>query len=211
MVYTIYKNRTDAGKSLSLALIKYTSSHTIILTLPRGGVVVACEVAQALNAPLSLVIAQKIGHPLSPEYAIAAINKDGLCIENEIEIHNVSHSWFEKEKKLKQKEAQRRYVKYLLGRKRMCLKNKNVIIIDDGIATGLTMQCAIEEVRREKPKTIIVAAPVISSHTAQKMRQLVDEVIALQEPISFSAVGQYYEEFFQVTDDEVINILRNFM
>ena len=210
MVYTIYKNRTDAGKSLGLALKKYASPHTIILTLPRGGVVVACEVAHELHAPLSLVIAQKVGHPVSPEYAIAAINKDGLCIENELETHGISQEWFEKEKKIKQKEAQRRYKTYLSDNNRVCLTNKDVIIIDDGIATGLTMQCAIEEVRREKPKTIIVAAPVISPHTAKKIRGLVDKVIALQEPISFSAVGQYYEDFPQVSDDEVINILRTF-
>lgn len=205
-----FKNRKEAGKSLSQKLLNYHSKETAVLALPRGGVVVADEVAKALNAPLDLVIAQKIGHPLSPEYAIAAISKEGHMIGNERELSSVSPHWLEKEKSIKQAEAQRRYSIYLAGRKPIPLKGKIAIIVDDGIATGLTMRLAIEEVKKQNPKVVVVAVPVASQEIAEEIRLLVDDFIGVFVVQELGAVGAFYDEFKQVSDEEVIAILSKY-
>ena len=203
----IFKDRKDAGKSLAQALEKYESDDAVILALPRGGTVLGYEVARHLQAPLSLSIAQKIGHPLSAEYAIGAITRDGTYIINEEEKRHLSSSWLESEKAVKQKEAQRRYDTYLKGRKTPSLQGKVVILVDDGLATGYTMRVAVKAVKASKPGKIVVAVPVASSESIGALRDEVDDIICLYIPPSLGAIGAYYEDFNQVSDDEVIELL----
>lgn len=203
----IFKNREDAGRLLAQALEKYKGKDAVILALPRGGVVVGYEVASHLHAPLSLIVVQKIGHPLSPEYAIGAISEDGHTLFNPSEIANICPSWLEKEKALKQKEARRRYQTYLKGKKIPSIEGKIAILVDDGLATGLTMTLAIDQVRALNPTLIVIAVPVSSKESAERLCCLVDELLCLYIPASLGSIGAYYEDFDQVSDQRVQKLL----
>lgn len=209
MIDTYFKDRGDAGRQLARKLLKYKDKNPVVLALPRGGVVLGDVVAKKLECPLDLIITRKIGHPYNPEYAIAAVSISGEVVENRAETDAVDQRWFE-EKKLKQiLEAKRRQEAYLKGRKPLDLKDKTAIIVDDGIATGLTMMAAIKEVRLKNPMQIIVTVPVIPFDTYEILLKLVDEVVAISMPDDFlGSVGAYYKNFPQVSDDEVVNILQ---
>jgi len=202
-----FKNRADAGKKLAEALEKFKEKDIVVLALPRGGVVLGYEIAKYLGAPLDLVITRKIGHPRNPEYAICAIAEDGHVLCNERERRAVDEDWFEKESKREQEEAKRRRKLYL-GGKKANIKDKTVVIVDDGVATGLTLRLAILEAKHEESKKIIVAVPVAPRDTAEEIKKTVDEFIALDTPTLYSgAVGAYYDEFDQVSDGEVVKLL----
>jgi putative phosphoribosyl transferase len=207
----IFKDRVEAGKLLARALENYKDEDTVILALPRGGVVVGAEIANYLKAPLDLVIVRKIGHPFYPEYAIGAISEEGLMIGSKEELASVDQKWLEQEKENQVLEAKRRRKAYLLDREKIPLNGKSVIIVDDGIATGLTMLVAIDIVKQLKPAKIIVATPLSSKKTADRIGAKVDAFIGLEVPQEhrfLGAVGAYYHEFFQVTDEEVIAIMK---
>jgi len=206
-----FKNRQDAGIKLAKALIGYGGENTILLALPRGGVPVAYEVAKALKVPLELIIARKIGHPSSPEYAIGAVTESGTTFLNESEIKFVTQKWLSEKINDEVAEAKRRRILYLGNRKQIKLRGKIVIVIDDGVATGLTMKAALQDIRRAKPKQIIVALPVAPKDTVEALKKEADKVLVLYAPEEFfGAVGQYYEDFPQVTDEEVLDIMRKY-
>lgn len=204
-----FTNREEAGQLLAEKLVPWRGQPVVVYALPRGGVVLGRVIADALGAFLDLVITRKIGHPYNPEYAICAVAEDGDLVCNEAERTAVDQEWFQGEVEKEQAEAKRRREVYLAGREPMTAKNKIAIIVDDGIATGLTMQLAIREVKHGQPARVIVAIPVVPVDTAAKLRAEVDELVALDIPEFYlGAVGAYYEEFRQVEDEEVMRLLR---
>jgi predicted phosphoribosyltransferase len=208
MPSVVFRNRVDAGQQLAALLQRYKGSDPVVYALPRGGVVVGAEVARALEAPLEVVIARKVGHPQSPEYAICAVSASGSLICNETERRAADPRWFEMAVERERQEAARRQATYLEGREPRSPEDKTAIIVDDGIATGLTVRAAIEEIKGQEPRQVVVAVPVIPRETAEALKRQVDAVVAVDIPDFFlGAVGAYYIDFEQVSDEEVIRLL----
>ena len=204
-----FANRVEAGARLAAALAAYRDADTVVLALPRGGVVVGAQVARALGAPLDLVIARKVGHPGNPEYALCAVTEDGEAVCNEAERARVDPDWLDSAIAREREEAARRRRRYLADRAPIPLAGKTVVLVDDGIATGLTMRAAIRQVRAQHPRRVVMAIPIIPPDTAERLSAEVDVVVALDIPSIFlGAVGAYYDDFSQVTDDEVIHLLQ---
>lgn len=205
-----FKDRREAGQRLAAVLAgKYAGEDGIVYALPRGGVVLGAEIARVLGMPLDLVIARKIGHPRNPEYAIGAVTEGGEPVSNAHELAQVGESWFREQAERERREARRRHEAYLGARGPLSPAEKTAILVDDGIATGLTMEAAIREVQRHHPKRVVVAVPVMPPDTAGRLAREVDDVVALDVPADyFGAVGAYYADFPQVTDEEVIAQLR---
>ncbi|AWW28118.1 phosphoribosyltransferase [Acetobacterium carbinolicum] len=207
----LFKNRKDAGIKLANALEKYKREDVIVLALPRGGVILGVEIAKMLDAPLDILSTKKIGHPLNSEYAICAITEDGDPICNSAEVKNIDPEWLAGEIKKVRNEIKRRREIFLGGRALYSVEGKIVIIADDGIATGLTMIAAIDEIKKRNPKRLVIAIPVTPYDTAQKLNSMVDELVSLDIDANYrGAVGAYYEDFTQVEDSEVISILNAF-
>jgi predicted phosphoribosyltransferase len=209
----IFKDRRDAGEQLSRLLTKYKGQETVIFAIPRGGIVVAEPIAASLSAPIDLLLAHKIGHPGFPEYAVAAVSESGHVIGNEREIASLGTKWLEAEKIRQIAEIKRKRDYYLKGQSTPSLKDKVAIIVDDGIATGLTVQAGVLEIKDRKPKKIVVAVPVAPQSTADKIGAMVDDFVGVEIPEDYrflGAVGAYYQEFYQTEDDEVKEILERF-
>lgn len=207
-----FKNRSDAGKKLAKLLSKYLKMDCVVYALPRGGVITGAEVAKTLACPLDLVITRKIGHPNLPEYAIAAVSEKGELVINPNEVAQINPDWFESEVEKEILEAKRRREKYLQGKQSILTKDKVAILVDDGVATGLTLQAAIKEIKKRDPKQIILAVPVIPMETAEQLQKEVDKLIALEITDHFlGSIGAYYDDFTQVTDEEVIRLLQSSM
>jgi len=205
-----FKNRVDAGKKLAEKLIKYKNiKNGIVLGLPRGGVPVAYEVAQVLNLPLDIVVPRKVGMPGQPELAVGAVCEDGSVILNEalLQMANIKPEDLQPIIDAEKQEAQRRLTKYRRDRPKLDLKNKVVILVDDGIATGSTMRAAIASARAKGAEKIIVAVPVIPPDTIPVLQQEVDELIYLDAPVYFGAVGAFYQNFGQTPDEEVVSLM----
>lgn len=200
----MFKNRKEAGFLLAEKLIHYKDTDSIILAVPRGGVPVGCEVAKILKLPLDIVLSKKIGHPYNREFAIGAVSLDSQIIN---EHSDVPEEYIEKEivklrKSLKEKNT------LLRGNlPPISIEGKNVIIIDDGIATGNTLLVSIAMLRKKNPAKIIVAVPVLPYSTINVIEENSDEFIYLMAPRNFRGVGGFYEDFQQVDDKEVIQIL----
>ncbi len=205
-----FRDRVDAGQRLAALLGKYKNQNAVVYALPRGGVPVAMEVARVLNYPLDLIIVRKIGHPGNPEYALGAVTEDGFLVVNEEELARVDPKWFEAEMEKKKQEARRRRELYLQDRKPITAAGKIAIMVDDGIATGSTMLVAVKKVKREKPAKIVVAVAVSPKETAQRFAEEVDEFVAVTIPEIFrGAIGYYYDDFSQVSDEEVMALLKS--
>jgi predicted phosphoribosyltransferase len=210
----LFQDRDDAGRQLARALVKYKSRHPVILALPRGGVPVAAEVAERLEAPLDLVLVRKIGAPMQPELAMGAV-VDGdqpLVVRNQdvIELTGVSEDTFDAVCKEELAEIERRRERYLGDRARSDVKGQIVIIVDDGIATGATTLAAIRALRKREPQELVLAVPVAPLETLQRLHSEVDAIVCLDTPSDFGAIAYYYRDFRQVSDDEVIAILKRF-
>lgn len=207
---SIFQDREEAGKLLSINLKKYEKG-AVVYALPRGGVVVAKEIAKALNCPLDLCLVQKIGHPFNPEYAIGAVSESGMVYLNEEEALLIDKNWLKKEIAEKKKEIERRSEVYLRKRPRPSVQGKTAIIVDDGVATGYSMFSAIGEVGKKEPEKLVAAIPVAPADTAQKIKEMVDELVCLRiDEYFLGGVGSYYMKFEQVSDEEVTNILKEF-
>ncbi|MBW2976620.1 phosphoribosyltransferase [Candidatus Woesearchaeota archaeon] len=199
----LFKDRHDAGKQLAEKLKQLRNKKdVVVLGIPRGGVEVAFSIAKMLKVPLSIVVTKKIGHPNEPEFAIGAASLDNYIIDEnysrEAGEDYISHSIKEISR-----EIRRRYKKYTKG-KIPQLKNKIVVIVDDGLATGYTMLAAVKYVKSKKPKKVIVAVPVAAQESFEKVREISDEVVCLGVPAFFSSVGSFYRNFAQLEDGEVI-------
>lgn len=204
----IFTDRAEAGRLLAQALEKYHQADAVIFGLPRGGVVVAAEVAKTLHKPLDLIIIRKIGHPYNPEYALCATSINGHLVCDEAELAQVNPKWFAEELERQKARAKEQYGLYLAGRKPIPAQGKTAIIIDDGVATGLTIKAAIKEIKQQNPKQVVVAVPVLPKDIASGLRSQVNGLVALEIPEEFAgSVGSYYDYFPQVSDKEVIHIL----
>lgn len=203
-----FADRREAGERLAHALAQYRNTDAVVYALPRGGVVIGAEVARSLGAPLALVIPRKIGHPENPEYAIAAVSEEGDVV-GDGEEQTVDPAWLAGEVARERDEARRRRIAY--GSPRISASGKIAIIVDDGIATGLTMRAALLSVKREKPAAIVLAVPAAPRSVVDSLRLSGAEVIVLDESEPFlGAVGAYYADFPQVSDEEVVRLVGGF-
>lgn len=204
----IFTNRDEAGRSLAEALIDYKDQTCVVYALPRGGVPIGAVVAKFLNAPFDLLIPRKIGYPGHEEYAIGAVCENGEAVLNQAEVSRFDASVVEDKINAQRNEAKRRRELYLQNCKPVEVNGKTAIIVDDGIATGLTMQAAIQDLKQRKPARVVVAVPVAPIDSVRKLTSLVDDVIVIDRPENFlGAVGAHYGDFGQVSDEEVVNIV----
>lgn len=206
----IFKNRFQAGKLLVPYLAKYNNhADAVVLGLARGGVVTAAAVAQGLHLPLDVLCPRKIGAPFNPELAIGAVSDQGEALLNEDLIFRlgVSQQHIDETIEQERKTAQMRLKKFRQNRKSIPLDGKIVILVDDGLATGATMRAAIKGVQSQDVERVVVAIPVSPPDTLEEIKQEVDEVVCLDTPEYFAAVGQFYEDFSQTEDDEVMTFL----
>ena len=205
----MFLDRVEAGQKLAEKLLKYKEMGPIVLAIPRGGVVVASEVASALSCGLDLVIPRKIGAPNNPELAVGALAKEGAVILNKelTKSLNISPDYLREEIEKQVIEIKRRRQKYLGDRSSLDLRGKTVILVDDGLATGYTSLAAIKAVREDKPEKIVLAVPVAPREAIERLKNEVDELICLETPELFFAVGQFYYDFSQTTDEQVAEIL----
>jgi len=209
-ILAMIKNRIEAGKQLAEKLFKLLQDEkSIVLAIPRGGVVVGNEIAKKLGSNLDVVVAKKITPPSSPEYAIGAITFDGTIYVGPYWKQFSNEPYFENEVEKKKIEVKRRLNEYRDNEKYQ-IKGKTVILVDDGVATGATVFVLLKWLSKQGCKRIILAIPVIPSQTFEQMSSLVDNLIAIMIPQEFSAVGQFYREFDQVSDKEVLKILKNY-
>jgi len=207
----MFENRSDAGRRLSSRLQQYKGRHdVIVLALPRGGVVIGDEIAQAINAPLNVIIVRKIGFPGQPELAVGAVAESGSVVLNEdlMAEGRLSRDLLKREIDHQKDEIAKRVVLYRSGKGLPSLNDTTVILVDDGVATGATIKAAISALKEEKVAKLVVALPVGPPETVGVLRRIVDELVCLETPFVFRAVGAYYYDFTQVSDDEVVSILR---
>lgn len=204
----MFLDRVDAGNKLAEALFTYKGQPVVVYAIPRGGVVLGVEVARALEAPLDLIVVRKIGHPLQPEYAIGAVAEDGYVVTNSEETARLNKHWLDRATAAELHEAQRRRRLFLQDRTPVDVKNKIAIIVDDGLATGLSMTAAIHEIRRRGPRKVVVAVPVASAEALNKLKPDVDDFVVLYIPEWFGAVGAFYRFFDQVSNEEVVALMK---
>jgi predicted phosphoribosyltransferase len=206
---SLLRDRVGAGKQLAKAL-KTTSKDAIVLAVPRGGVVVGYEVARALGIPLDIIVTKKIGAPDNPELAIGAVAEDGTFILDEDIVRQVyvPKGYVEEEVERMRQEIQRRLIRYRGDVPYPDLKNREVIVVDDGVATGSTLKAALKLLRRRGAKSVTVAVPVGPPDTIHELEKLADRVVCLHTPAMFYAIGQFYEDFSQTNDEEVTELLR---
>ncbi|MEW6640352.1 MAG: phosphoribosyltransferase [Pseudomonadota bacterium] len=209
-----FQDRSDAGQKLARALMAFKQSDPVVLALPRGGLPVAAEVAVALGAPLDIFLVRKIGLPTQPELAMGAV-ADGatpVVVHNEAVIASagVSQDVFEQATRRELAEIARRRQRFLGDRPPADLRGKTVILVDDGVATGATMMVAVEAVRRQQPRQVVVAAPAMSPEAAGSLRRMADALVSLTTPGDFEAVGCHYRDFRQLDDADVVAILQRF-
>jgi len=206
-----FRDRTDAGRRLALALAGFRDDRPVVLALPRGGVPVAAEVALALGAPLDLLIVRKIGVPQQPELAAGAVVDDAVPIvvrnEDVIRMAGVSEADFERIRDREIVEIGRRRSRYLGDRPHPELKGRTLLVIDDGVATGATMRAALRALRNRHPKRLVLATPVAPTDTIDALGREADEVVCLETHDLFGAIGNFYADFGQVSDEEVIAAL----
>ncbi len=197
----IFKNRKEAGEILAGKLLKSNSKDTIVLAVPRGGVPVGFEVARLLQVPLEPIMIKKIGHPANKEYAIGATSMDEFFIASQ---EHIPKEYIDAELVLIRKRLTEMYSKFMGQKKPTNLKGMNVILVDDGMATGHTMMATLHVVKKSLPNQIIVAIPVASNNAVKLVKTLANVVVCIYIPDEFYGVGSFYEDFDQLTDKEVI-------
>ncbi len=207
----IFLDREDAGKQLAEIIELSDSQNQLVLALPRGGIPLGIEIANKHHLPFDVIMSKKIGHPFHSEYAIGAVPENGEPLLNEMETSRLDPDWLAKEIRRLRKEMDKRRQMYSKWLDNKPIQDKSVIIVDDGIATGLTMKAAIQAVQQQKAKEIIVAVPIIPRDIYRELVKTVDRVIAVDSPKHFiGAVGAYYKFFPQVEDGEIETLLREF-
>lgn len=204
-----FLDRKDAGRQLAKALRGHKGEDAVVLALPRGGIVLAAEVSKELKVPLGLILVRKIGYPGYSEYAIGAVVEDEKPIYNLREIAGLDKSWLQlAESEARELIEKRRTLYYGENSSRTDVIGKLVIIVDDGIATGMTMVASVKAMKNRGAKQIVVAVPVAARESINSLKNLADEIIVLDDPDKFlGAVGAHYREFGQVEDEQVKEIL----
>jgi putative phosphoribosyl transferase len=206
----VFADRREAGRELARQLSQSRlNADVVVLALPRGGVPVAYEIARELGAALDVFLVRKLGTPGHPELAMGAIASGGVRVLNDevVQALNIPPHLIDAVAKREQLELERREAAYR-SRPMPLLKNRTVILVDDGLATGSTMKAAVKAVKQQQPARVIVAVPVGAPETCRALRGIADEVICARTPTPFSAVGQWYRDFTQTTDDEVAELLK---
>jgi predicted phosphoribosyltransferase len=206
----LFADRREAGKILTAKLREINCQFDVIMAVPRGGIVVAAEIAADFKCQLDVILAKKIGTPDLPEYAVGAVAPDGeiLIHEKVRKLMNIKEEKLHKLAAAVQRDIINRLNLYRNYRLPVHIKNRKVLIVDDGIATGFTMKAAVKYLRRENVNEIIMAVPVASRGAFSSLSQEVDQMIVLLVPDEFLAVGQFYKNFTSIEDSEVINILK---
>jgi putative phosphoribosyl transferase len=208
----LFADRSEAGRVLAQRLLRLKGERPVVLALPRGGVPVGFEVARALDAPLDLILVRKIGAPFQPELAVGAVvdgaRAETVLNEEMVREFEIPDNYLAEESARQLEEIERRRQLYLAGRTRAPVEGHTAIVVDDGIATGATMEAALHATRRANPQRLVLAVPVAPPDTIEQLRPQVDEVVCLATPRLFNAIGAFYEDFRQLTDEAVVDLLR---
>jgi len=201
----MFRNRTEAGYLLASELLKYKGKPVVVMAIPRGGLPLGAIISETLNAPLDVALTKKIGHPFNREYAIGAVSRNQIVLSRP---EGISQEYIDSETQRLRKKLEERHRMFHRKKDPVPLSGKLVIIVDDGIATGNTLRVTIALIAAESPDKIIVAIPVAPPDAADRLRAMeeVDEVICLETPHNFHAVGQFYEDFAAVSDEEALAI-----
>jgi len=207
----MFADRRDAGRQLARTLLRYRSENPVVLALPRGGVPVGYEVASALGAPLDILVVRKLGAPGQAELGIGAIvdgeRPEGVLNEEVVRLLDVPDEYLRQEIARQLQEIRRRQAAYRDGHEAVSVADRTAILVDDGLATGGSMRAAIRGVRRAGPRHVVLAVPVAPADTIASLRSEVDDVACLSTPELFGAVGNFYEDFSQTSDAEVVELL----
>lgn len=204
-----FKDRTDAGKLLAFSLNHHLPEDhrdVLIVGLPRGGVIIAKEIARLLRVPFDFLIVKKIGHPDNPEFAVGAVGTKEIFLNPDV---SVDAEYIRSSAERLRSEIARQEKLYRGSRSALSLFNKIIVLVDDGIATGLTVKAAIAELRAHKPQKIILAVPVAAADSLAELSGEVDDLVCLYTPAFFMAVGQFYESFQEVTEQQVTELLKS--
>lgn len=211
MTFTAFTSRTQAGQLLAEQVAKFKFEQPVVLALPRGGVPVALEVARVLKAPMDLLLVRKIGVPWQPELAAAAVvdgeRRDLVFNDEVMSMAGLKRDDIERAAVKEIAEIDRRRKLYLKGREPSSVAGRTAIVVDDGIATGTTVKAALQALKKRNPKRLVLAVPVAPGDTINELGAYVDDIICLQQPYPFMAIGVFYRDFHQVGDDEVIEML----
>lgn len=204
-----FSDRADAGRRLGHELLSLAPEDPVVVALPRGGVPVAEEVAGALGAPLELFAVRKLGAPHNPEYGIGAVAEDGTRVidAEAVEVLGINGGELDAIVARETAELNRRVALYRGERAPIDLSGRTVVVVDDGVATGVTDTAALRAIRRRRPRRLVLAVPVCAAEAAARLRGEADELVCLLEPELLYGVGQWYEDFSQVSDDEVLAAL----
>ena len=212
MRQALFADRREAGRQLAGHLLPFKDQRPVVLALPRGGVPVGFEIARALDAPLDLVLVRKIGAPFQPELAVGAVVDGGraetVINQDVVREGQIPESYIAEESARQLEEIERRRSLYLAGTSRAPVEGRTAIVVDDGIATGATMKAALHATRRGGPRHLVLATPVAPPDTIERLRPQADEVVCLATPRLFGAIGAFYEDFRQLSDQEVVDLLR---
>lgn len=205
----LFEDRSEAGKKLAESLKKYAKESPVILALPRGGVPIGFEVAKTLGAPLNVIVTRKLGFPGNKEFGIGAIGENDTEVldQRTLALFGLPKEYLDEEIGEEKAELNRRIAIYRQNKPLPNLKDKTVILVDDGLATGVTAKAAIEAIKKQGPKKIIFASPVCAYETVQDLSNLVDKVVCVASPMEFLSVGSWYKYFPQLSDQEVVNLL----
>ena len=203
-----FSDRTDAGSRLAARLGAYRRDQPVVIGLPRGGVVVAAAVARALDAPLDVVVARKLGAPDYPEFAIGAIAGGETVLNEEIDPGSLPPGYLNRVIATETREMERREKLYRGGQPAVPVAGRTVLVVDDGLATGSTAAAAVRALRRAGPRRIVLAVPVAAPDSAERLARIADEVVCLYTPADFRAVSLWYRSFGQTSDEEVVELLR---
>lgn len=209
MIPLVFRDRTDAGERLGAALGAVRSADPVVLGLPRGGVPVAARVAAALGAPLDVIVVRKLGAPMQPELAVGAIGEDGVRVVNDdvMRLTGTTAAELRRTEEHERQVLERRVAGVRAARPRESLDGRTALIVDDGIATGATMRTAVQVARAHGARRVVVAAPVAPPEVVDMLGRVADEVVVLDEPANFEAVGKWYRRFDVVTDEQVVELL----
>ena len=204
----MFKDRKEAGELLAKELSEYKNKEDVlVLAIPRGGVVVGYEIAKQLKADLDILVIKKVGFQGNPELALGAASLDDYYL-NEMLAKSAGKEYTEKQIKIKQEEAKEKYNLLRGNKPKYSIKNKVIILTDDGVATGATISLAIQILKKQKPKKLILAVPVAPPETVARLKKITDGVICIDQPQNFMAIGEFYEDFTQTEDGEVRELLK---
>ena len=204
-----FEDRRDAGRKLVRVLSRYREDRPVVFALPRGGVPVAYEVALALGAPLDVLVARKLGAPDQPEYGIGAVAPGGVRVLNEYAVGRlgIPEAYLDEITARETAEVERRLRQFRRGRPETPVAGRTAILVDDGLATGVTARAAVRALRLRTPARLVLSAPVCAAQTAARLQTEVDDLVCLECPPDLGAIGFWYADFDQTSDEEVVELL----